>query len=436
MQKTKVINGNAYDVAEDLPADWFHVILCSPPYWMLRDYGTPPVKWPAMSYQPMAGLEYIKVPAWKGELGQEPTLHMYLAHLVNIFARLYTNLRHDGTLYVNLGDSYLCSGKTSGISTSTLQGRKQDTIMPRRLKKVDQSIPNKNKIGIPHRFALAMQAAGWYWRDEIIWYKPSAMPSSQKDRTSVAHEVILMFSKEKQYFYDLHAMQEPVSGGAHSRGSAKTPQADDADLGNKNNGSFEAATKDQPTTRNPRSVWTINAEPSKEKHFACWPTRLVRKILLASTSSGGCCSQCGKAMVKKLARKRIPTRNGWKSKVGGWADNGSHSAIDWVERRKNGAGFDKDSPYQGHAGSVVGNRDPQRHVTVLEHVGWEPCSCNAPMVPCRVLDPFGGMATTGLQAERMHLDATCIELKPEYAARAKERLNQFRRREAGELFQG
>jgi len=440
MTLTKVLNGHVIEVAKGLPANWFHSILTSPPYWQLRDYKTPHQQWPAMGYVPISGFKPVKVKAWTGELGQEPTIDMFIAHLVYVFRELKRVLRDDGTLWVNLGDSYIGNGSNSDTYTTGLEGRVNSATQPSRATKKDNTIAAKNKCGIPHRFALAMQADGWIWRDDIIWHKRSPMPGSQRDRTSVAHEMVMMFSKKRHYFYDIHSILEKSSDNTHNRGKGITPKSSLAEKGTKNNNSFAESVKHKVDKRYPRSVWTLSSEPSKELHFATWPTKLVRKMVLASTSEKGCCSKCGKPWFKILKRKRFATRSGAGSKVkkiGGWAyGKGSHDVKQHnTPESRLGRGLHPDSPYQDHHGTICGNRDPQRHTTKLVMKGWQkPCECEADIVPCRVLDPFGGMATTGLVCERLHRECTAIELSPAYASRAESRLEQIRQEEVGMFY--
>jgi len=441
-----VMQGNCCDVAFKLPRNWFHCICTSPPYWLLRDYGTAPVRWPKVTYAPMLGLPDITVPAHSCELGQEPTLEMFVAHLVHCFRQLKPSLRSDGTLWVNLGDGYSSGGRSSYDETS-----KSKTGVTHRAAKGKRETPAwskpKDRLGVPWRFAFAMQADGWYWRDEVIWSKKSPIPSSVKDRTTTSHEIVLVFSKEKHYFYDQHAIMEPVTGNAHPRGKGTTPKSDSSNktAANrvKNNSDFAKHLTGLTLTRNPRSVWHLSSEPTKEKHYACWPTKLVAKMIKAGSSVYGCCSTCGAPIKKVLQRERVATRPGLKTKVpAGWDTRpGPHTSIDLHThegREANNAKareatiLDPDSPYQGHNGTICGNRDPLRHTTVVQEVGQEPsCECAVEIVPCRVLDPFGGMATTGITADRLHRDAVCIELSSEYADLATKKVKRVRSQELG-----
>lgn len=407
---TTIIPGNIAEVLDSTEANWFHAIMTSPPYWMLRQYGTPPQHWPAMRYRPMTGLRKTTLPEWEGELGQEPTVEMFIGHLLYCCRKLRRVLRDDGTLWINLGDSYAGNGKSMKCdkTKSTLEGSHHSDRM--RSRGAKRGIKAKNRIGVPWRFALAMQADGWIWRDEVIWHKPSTMPGSQRDRTTTAHEIVLMFSKRGSYFYDIHAIHEQSVDPSDNR-KARAKQ-EHKSLPEGERGGVRAGSAIYPT-RNPRSVWRLSSEPSKEKHFACWPTKLVKKMILASTSEHGCCAACGAPWRKKLARERVATRPGNDTKL-------------------NGVALDPSSPYQAHS-DITGNRDPQRHTTVLTATGWEPtCDCtDCGISPCRVLDPFGGMGTTALVAERLHRDCTIIELNQAYATRAEERLAEFREKEAG-----
>lgn len=434
-------HGNCCEVAKTLPHNWFHCICTSPPYWLLRDYGTKPVKWPEVSYSPMPGMPLITIPPHACELGQEPTLEMFIGHLVYCFRMLKPTLREDGTLWVNLGDGYSSGGRKDYDSASVSKnGVAQHSAKV--IRHTPAALKPKDRLGVPWRFAFAMQADGWYWRDEVIWSKKSPMPSSVTDRTTTSHEIVLVFSKQKRYFYDQHAIMEPTTGGAHSRGKGTTPKSDTAGKTSKNrvknNNDFMSKTTGLTLTRNPRSVWHLSSEPTKEKHYACWPTKLVAKMIKAGSSVYGCCATCGAPIVKILKRNRVATRPGLKTKVpAGWDTRpGPHTSIGLhthqgrEENKK--AGLDANSPYQGHAGTIVGNRDPLRHTTVVEEVGQKPsCECAVEIVKCRVLDPFGGMATTGITADRLERDAVCIELSSEYADLAEKKVKRVRAQEFG-----
>ncbi len=199
-----------------LPAESVQCCVTSPPYWGLRDYKTPPGEWPAMSYLPMTGAGKITVPAWTGCFGQEPTVEMYVAHTVLIVREVRRVLKADGTVWWNLGDSYAGGGNGGGGSfandgprmlrmtgtNKNVPGRKGDRGVVGGLKAKDLGM-------IPARVALALQADGWYLRQDIIWAKRNCMPESVTDRCTRSHEHIFMLAKSPRYFYDAEAIKEP-----------------------------------------------------------------------------------------------------------------------------------------------------------------------------------------------------------------------------------
>ena len=215
-----IIEGDALYAVGRLPSDFFQCVVTSPPYWGLRDYEI------------------------EGQIGLEPTLDQFLAHLVTIFGEIKRVLREDGTLWVNIGDSY----------TSGNRGyRAPDKKNPARAMSIRPDTPNglkpKDLIGVPWRLAFELQKIGWYLRSDIVWHKPNAMPESVKDRPTRSHEYLFLFSKSEHYFYDHKAVREE-------------------------NG------------RNRRSVWNINTQGFAGAHFATFPPKLIEPCILAATRPG------------------------------------------------------------------------------------------------------------------------------------------------------
>lgn len=484
--RIEVLVGNCVKMMRRLPDCVVHVIATSPPYYLQRFYDIEPIQWPAGEYKPMPGLKPIKYPAWKGDLGNEPTIEMFIGHLVIVFREARRVLRSDGVLYVNLGETFAKrggSGDQRGSDSEFANRRsvKEGVRVRPRGSAPPPHVKAKDRMQIPERFSLAMQADGWHYRDQVVWYKPSAMPSSVKDRCSVAHELVMMFTKNPKYFYNHFAIREKTTGRAHHRSSKATPKSLEATKQMANvaaNPSFLEAIPDVVLDRHPRSVWTLSAEPTKIKHFAAWPTKLVKKLIASGTSDFGCCPKCMAPFKPVLVSKRVPTRPGHKSKVyyhGNWETGSNHTA----KTKTPG------SPYEQQDGSIVGNRDPKRHCTKTKQVGWRPtCFCcddhldvcdrcqgtgkynhkskrtgkttprtckrcegrgrywrkgnekKPETIPCAVLDPFGGIATTAMVADRMGRRAYSIELSPNYAAAGQERLEADRKKDVGPMFAG
>lgn len=336
----KILTGDCIEVLRNMPP-CFRVNTCvtSPPYWGLRDYGH------------------------AGQIGLEETPDAYVARLVAVFREVREKLADDGTLWLNLGDSYGTAGNRNGLDSSTLGGSKTygrgaDVERPDREQRT--GLKPKDLVGIPWRVAFALQADGWYLRSDIIWSKPNPMPESVTDRPTKAHEYIFLLSKSASYYYDADAIAEPVSasmlaqieqgyngaatkdyaangvqdpsevkarilrGRVTGRGEGKEAarQVDGRQPQRSNSGGFPAE-----TTRNKRTVWTVTTKPFSGAHFATFPPDLIEPCIKAGCPEGG-----------------------------------------------------------------------------------------------TVLDPFGGAGTTGLVADRLQRNALLIELNPQYADMARERI--------------
>jgi DNA modification methylase len=322
-------------------------------------------------------------------------------------------LRPDGTFWLNIGDSYN-GGTGGGGQGKTSQRIGRANVREQRRGGDAPGMKQKDRMGIPHRLVFALQDDGWFWRDEIIWYSPNKMPESCRDRCTKAHEFIFMLTKSPRYFYDLHAIRERAKSPIQPRLCENGLSVVDGKKERKthNCGVTEFSQK--------RSVWTINTEGNRENHFAAYPKKLVLPCILAGTSAKGCCPECGAPWRRVLERKRTATRPGKNTKVTGRAggcdgESGEHSADGRAQFRL--------------SSEIVGNRDPERHVTTAKTVGWEPsCSCikrysighgdyeetTPEPVPCTVLDCFGGTGTTAAVALANGRRAITMDLNPEY----------------------
>lgn len=397
--------GNCLEVMADMPAGYAHTVVTSPPYWNLRDYGIQPTSW---------------ADGWVGVLGLEPTPEAYVAHMVEVFRAHMVEvfravrrvLRNDGTLWLNIGDSFVTKPQWSA-GRSTLQSPKRRgeakkvTLAKRKRQLTPDGLKQKDLVGIPWMLAFALRADGWYLRSEVIWHKRAPMPESSLDRPTRSHEQIFLLAKSRRYFFDQVAASEPASGNAHHRGDGNNPKAamNGRESRIKQNRSFAARHAGVVERRNMRTVWTLGAEGFDGAHFATMPTELVRKCLIASTSERGACAVCG-APWKRVTRKtRVATRPGNATKVGR-------------------ASSHEDSPYNEHRSQIIGNRDPQRHVTRVETIGWKAgCQCEpAATVPAVVLDPFAGAGTVGVVARRLGLSFVGIDASPEYCQMGRDRI--------------
>lgn len=202
----RIIHGDCRDVLPTLPDQSVHCVVTSPPYWGLR------------SYLPVGHTDKPR------EIGQEKRLDClgwargencgacYICTLRGVFASVWRALRDDGTLWINQGDSYSSGGRDSyGTFQADTKQATNPEIKSSPRPPEQPGLKPKDLCAQPWRLALALQADGWYWRDEVIWHKKSCMPSSQRDRCTRSHEVVLMFSKRERYFYDIEAIKEPVS---------------------------------------------------------------------------------------------------------------------------------------------------------------------------------------------------------------------------------
>jgi site-specific DNA-methyltransferase (cytosine-N4-specific) len=365
----KILIGDVRAMLRSLPARSVQCVITSPPYWALRDYGTEPQVWggkrkcqhvwgPTMPGRkrdnqhvdqapgarggglkasavdhsaPSAGQFCQHCRAWLGELGQEPTPSLHVRHQVEVFREIWRVLKDDGTVWMNFGDSYVGSWGAqsrdySGIGVSATSARQVQAAQRKRSGTGtvrERGLKPKDLVGMPWRVAFALQADGWYLRQDIIWAKPCPMPESVRDRCTKAHEYIFLLTKRAEYYYDADAIKEPVTGGSHPRGNGVNPKAAGTGVGwgyaddekprtkypsgwdgtlgtshkaidhnrpnaprSKQNASFSGAVTGLVDTRNKRSVWTIPPEPYPDAHYATFPSGLVRPCILAGTRPG------------------------------------------------------------------------------------------------------------------------------------------------------
>ena len=307
MTYTTILTGDCLEVLRGLPDGMAQTCVTSPPYYGLRDYGH------------------------AGQIGLEETPDAYVARLVEVFRGVRRVLRDDGTLWLNLGDSYAAQGGAHGGRDDNQRGVGAKRLHiegagDQEARRPVQGYKPKDLLGIPWMVAFALRADGWWLRQDIIWHKPNPMPESVTDRCTKAHEYVFLLTKSARYFYDAAAIAEPAEYPGDDRHNRRdTRKIVDpfcADAGSR-------ARTGNPTgeTRNARSVWPIATQPYSGAHFATMPPALAERCIKAGSKPGD-----------------------------------------------------------------------------------------------MVLDPFGGAGTTGLVAERLGRSATLIELNPEYARLARERI--------------
>lgn len=266
MDNLTLLVGNALEKLKDIPDCSVDCCITSPPYYGLRDYGV------------------------QGQIGLELTLQMYIENLVLIFREVRRVLKKDGTLWLNMGDSY--AGSCKGVKGTT-NGYKRKELM-----------------GIPWKVAFALQADGWYLRQDIIWSKPNCMPESVKDRCTKSHEYIFLLSKSDKYYFDYVAIKEPAVGfnnvppagsegtgkpnSRRRKGNAKTFRGGGAYTKNRSVNNSSEIVRDshgnaENTTglRNRRDVWSVATAKCKGAHFATFPEKLIEPCILAGSRKGG-----------------------------------------------------------------------------------------------------------------------------------------------------
>jgi DNA modification methylase len=259
--------GDAWELAGILAPQSVNTVVTSPPYWGLRDYGCP------------------------GQFGLEATPDEYVAKLVDLFARLRPALRDDGTVWLNLGDSYTGGGRGGNPEESV--HRKQSTNVGSMMapSPVPPGLKPKDLVGIPWRVAFALQADGWYLRSDIIWHKPNPMPESVTDRPTKSHEYIFLLSKQPRYYYDADAIREPHKWADDPRNDGERHTYSDDAKYNQSDPKRQSTKTDcvsfHPNGRNKRSVWTVSTKPFSAAHFATFPPDLIKPCILAGCPDRG-----------------------------------------------------------------------------------------------------------------------------------------------------
>lgn len=341
------LEGDAGERLKDLPAESVQTCVTSPPYWGLRDYGE------------------------SGQIGLESNVNGFIENLSDIIDEVGRVLRPDGTLWLNMGDSYFGGGRAQGKSKQDDAGRIQESnqgsyVDPPDWGNASDVLKPKDQCLIPHRVVIELQERGWYLRSTVIWHKSTAMPESVKDRPTNAHEYLFLLSKNEQYFYDHFAIKEPmVTGG---EGSLK----------------------------NKRDVWEIPGAGYGGDHFAVYPKELIEPPIKASTSEKGQCASSGKP-IKRIVEK------------------GGVAYEDAGDRKRAEAPGSEIS--KGH------NSVFQEGVIFDEQtVGWDyPDECEE-TEPQTVLDPFMGSGTTGIVALKHGRKFIGIDLNEKFINIAKDRI--------------
>jgi DNA modification methylase len=269
----RVIQGDCRELLKTLPDGSVQCVVTSPPYWGLRDYNV------------------------DAQLGLERTYGEHVENMVAVFREVRRVLRSDGTLWLNYGDSYYSSdrggwrGDAHRWEKSELQKGNRgnaSTVRPNRL--LQEGLKSKDLVGMPWRVAFALQADGWWLRQDIIWAKPNPMPESVRDRCTKAHEYLFLLAKAERYYFDAEAIAEasvdPEShNGRNPRNDDQFTQSDPIKAATRSGFSKIEAGTTYPT-RNKRSVWTVATAPFKEAHFATFPPELIEPCIKAGSRPG------------------------------------------------------------------------------------------------------------------------------------------------------
>lgn len=430
--------GDCRAVLARLPTASVQCVVTSPPYWGLRDYGT--ATWqggdPACDHRvrpyhasgtsTLTGSRRGVNHAREGftercprcgavrvdrQIGLEPTIEAYIAALVAVFRAVHRVLRDDGTLWLNLGDTYAsawpCNRRSVIGQGPIANGKRGD-----RPDRLGAGLKEKDLVGIPWRVALALQADGWYLRSDIVWAKSNAMPESVRDRPTRAHEYLFLLSKRPRYYYDADAIREPLKETTFSTFGARHRARGNDALGKVKADNWARTVAVRQPRLNPdgtlagankRDVWTVAAGHFAGAHFAVFPPQLIAPCILAGTSAHGCCPHCGAPWVRIADASPIPH------------DMPTASAYPPETNGYRLAQFRQAARARGV---------PEG--TLRRTIGWQPgCTCgDTEPVPCTVLDPFAGSGTTGMVARQQGRHFVGIELSEPYCRMAMERMRQ------------
>lgn len=446
MELNKIIQGDSLEELKKLPDESIDCVITSPPYWGLRDYGTG--KWEGGSescehrrmskksdktitghknFDDMLGVgdaiqkdicNYCGAKRIDQQLGLEKTPEEYVAKLVEIFSEVKRVLKKEGTLWLNLGDSYANAkvGNTNGVFAGTHKGKLLEEMEFK--KELPEGLKQKDLVGIPWRVAFALQADGWYLRQDIIWAKPNPMPESVTDRCTKSHEYIFLLAKSPKYYFDNEAIMEKATTEIAERKRVNGQSVENGKKsGHQRNCGVKMATPflkgqqaqvrenhnmhyDERETygqRNKRSVWTVTTKPFAEAHFATFPEDLIGPMVKA-----GCpkevCKKCGKGRESVIEKETSYDESKF--------DRGGEGVI--LGRNKN--------PH----GGLSSNWEPAKIIDK----GLTDCGCNAGFSGGIVMDIFMGAGTTAWVAKKLGRNFLGIELNPEYIKIAESRIRQ------------
>ena len=379
-QSGRLYHGHVLKVLRALPRRSVQCVVTSPPYWGLRDYGVDGQY--GNESRPDCGIA-----------GNNHCGSCYVCNMRNVFREVREVLRDDGTVWLNLGDTYSTQGGRGEARMEELGSPSPNVKTEGRWRgqapgTKTGGLPSGNLIGVPWRVAFALQVDGWILRQDVIWAKPSPMPESVKNRCTKAHEYVFLLTKSNRYFCDMEAIKEQAVMGDVVRPSSRKYMTDTALMGKTASGNQgNGKTFGGGGRANKRSVWNVSTKAYDGAHFATFPPKLIEPMILAGTSARGCCGSCGAAWRRIVEETKIETRP------------------------------DKSSKYGTLEEDIRGRGLRKRVITESRTLGWEPaCGCDPEhgTVPCTVLDPFVGSGTTVAVALANGCRGIGIELNEEY----------------------
>jgi len=320
------------------------------------------------------------------ELGLEETPEQYVERMVSVFREVRRVLADDGTLWLNIGDSYASASTYNAPRTS--KGEFGRVNAPRQPNAgVPRGCKPKDLIGIPWMLAFALRADGWYLRQDIIWHKPNPMPESVRHRCTKAPEYLFLLSKSERYYLDAEAMKEPAVGGQSSGASSFKRQTSKRGVAHPGQ-STGTHRPDRPDVeyngemRNRRSVWSVATRPYQGAHFAVFPPDLIEPCISGGTSDRGHCAQCGRRWERIVDRTPM--------------------VINKTDRNE-------------ARGTRTGTSGTMVAAASTRTIGWQPtCNCGGDPVPDIVFDPFGGSGTTASVSRKRGRHAILCELNTDY----------------------
>ena len=360
----EIVCGDSLEVLREFPSESVDCIITSPPYWGLRDYGV------------------------DGQLGLEPTLELYIEHMLEITAELQRVLKKTGVLFWNHGDSYATHSNKNGegeirSDSSMLKGTRLDNVQRRCCAK---EVPRKCMVLQNYRLILKMvDEQGWILRNDIIWHKPNHMPSSVKDRFTSAHEPVFMLTKNQRYWFDLAAVRKPHQNVENCRLRVKRHDCTSDQYSKHSHGPDDY----HPLGKNPGDVWRINTHPFPDAHFATFPEKLITPMIKAACP-GEICKKCGnpRERILEVEYEKTFSETVKERDIGSWRN------------------------WQGERYKVI-NR---------QTVGWSDCGCGAGWESGVALDPFLGSGTVAKVALKLRRNFVGIDISKEYCEMALKRI--------------